>query len=196
MLEDFRGKVLDLGEAEWARLAAILKLYRSPQNERSSQLLALETAVLLARLRPLARRARIPATPSDSRARELLNGIDSRLRAARGRPLSIGELAADLHISEGRLRARFRTAFSGPLGSYLRNLRLHRVIELMRDTRLNLSAIAGEAGFADSAAFARFFRQQTGSTARDFRRRMLDLTNRRRTHPGVSPTSARRLRPP
>ena len=175
-LEDFRGKVFSIDDAAREHLGRILRLYRSPEDETASQLLGLETSLLLSRLRPLVRKPGVARATADRGARQLLSNIDARLRASRGGPVSIGELAASLHISEGRLRARFRAAFSTTLGAYLSNYRLHRVIELMRDTRLNLTEIAGELGFADSAAFARFFRQQTGSTAREFRKRMLTLT--------------------
>lgn len=178
-LEDFRGKVFAVDGTALGQLATLLRLYQTPGDETSSQLIGLEISALITRLRPLVRRAGVARITSDERARQLLNDIDDRLRAARGAPVSIGELAAALHISERRIRARFRAAFSTTLGSYLSNYRLHRVIELMHDTRLNLSEIAGELEFADSAAFARFFRNQTGSTARDFRRRMLDLTVQR-----------------
>lgn len=175
-LEDFRGKVFPLDKATLEHLARILRLYRSPDDETTSQLLGLETSILLTKLRPLVRKPSVPRSTADRGARQLLSAIDTRLRATHSAPVSIGELAASLHISEGRLRARFRAAFSTTLGSYLSNYRLHRVIELMRDTRLNLTEIAGELGFADSAAFARFFRHQTGMTAREFRKRMLALT--------------------
>lgn len=177
-LEDFRGKVFPLDAATVEQLARLLALYRSPNDETSAQLLGLETAMLLARLRPLVRKPRGASIPTDRAARALLAGIDAHLRAARGAPVSIGELAAGLHISESRLRARFRAAFSTTLGSYLSNYRLHRVIERMRDTRLNLSEIALDLGFPDSAAFARFFRTQTGTTAKDFRKRMLAMTTK------------------
>jgi AraC family transcriptional regulator len=175
-LEDFRGKVFPLDASTVDQLTRILALYRSPNEETSAQLLGLETSMLLARLRPLVRKPRGTPTSTDHAARALLASIDARLRAARGAPVSIGELATSLHISESRLRARFRAAFSTTLGSYVSNYRLHRVIELMRDTRLNLSEIAVELGFSDSASFARFFRTQTGTTAKDFRRRMLAMT--------------------
>ena len=175
-LEDFRGKVFAIDGTTLVQLATLLRLYQSPDDETSNQLLGLEASALITRLRPLVRKASVARMTTDQRARQLLKDIDALLRSARGARVSINEIAAALDISESRLRARFRAAYSTTLGSYLSNYRLHRVIEFMRDTRLNLSEIAGELDFTDSAAFARFFRNETGSTASDFRRRMLNLT--------------------
>lgn len=173
LLEDFRGKIFLFGGDLHDELASLLRLYKSDTGEASNQLLGLGVARLMARLRALVRASVAPqARAEDSRSRQLMNDIEARLRSTAG-DLSIHELAGDLHISESRLRARFRSAFSLSLGSYLRNYRLHRVIELMRDSRNNLTEIAHSLGFGDSAALTRFFRTQTGVVPSKFRLRII-----------------------
>ncbi len=173
LLEDFRGKIFLFGGDLLDELASLLRLNRADGGEAVNQLLGLGVARLLARLRALVRVSVAPrAKAEDSRSRQLLNDIELRLRSTAG-GLSIRELAEDLHISESRLRARFRSAFSLSLGSYLRNYRLHRIIELMRDSRRNLTEIAHELRFGDSAALTRFFRTQTGIVPSKFRRRII-----------------------
>jgi AraC-like DNA-binding protein len=174
-LEDFRGKIFPLDPPARKLLASLLARYRFPDEEVTNQILAWETACLIAGLRPLVRKAMVPGTTTDRRARQLLDDIDAHLRRSRDAEVSVQVLATSLHVSERRLRARFQAAFGTTLGAYLRNYRLHLVIELMRDTRRNLTEIASELGFADSATFTRFFRSQTGSTPSDFRRRMIEL---------------------
>ena len=172
LLEDFRGKVFSFGGDLLDEMASLVRLYKSGRGEAANQLLGLGVARLLAQLRALVRTSVAPrAKADDGRSRHLLNDIEVRLRTTAG-DLSIRELADDLHISESRLRARFRSAFSLSLGSYLRNYRLHRIIELMRDSRRNLTEIAHELGFGDSAAFTRFFRTQTGQLPSKFRLRI------------------------
>ncbi len=176
MLEEFRGKVFPLDASTHELLASLLIRYRIGDDETTNQLLALEAGRLLAALRPLVRKAMVPRTTTDARARQLLDDIDAHLRRSRDAAVSVQMLAAHLHISESRLRARFQAAFGTTLGAYLRNYRLHLVIDLMRDTRLNLTEIANELGFPDSATFTRFFQAQVGSTPTVFRRRMIELT--------------------
>ncbi len=178
LLEDFRGKIFSFGGDLLDEMASLIRLYKSDRGEAANQLLGLGAARLLAQLRALVRTSAAPqATAEDSRSRHLLNAIEIRLRSTAG-DLSIRELADELHVSESRLRARFRSAFSLSLGSYLRNYRLHRIIELMRDSRRNLTEIAHELGFGDSAAFTRFFRTQTGQLPSAFRQRINRLEPR------------------
>jgi AraC-like DNA-binding protein len=175
-LEEFRGKIFPTDRTTRNRLTVLLGQYRAANDETTNQVLALETACLLAGLRPLVRKAMIPRTTTDQRARQLLDDIDAHLRSSPSVAVSIEGLAERLHVSESRLRARFRAAFGTTLGVYLRNYRLHLVIELMQDTRRNLTEIASELGFADSATFTRFFRTQVGATPSVFRRRMVEMT--------------------
>jgi AraC-like DNA-binding protein len=173
LLEDFRGKIFSFGGDVLDEMASLLRLYKSGKGEAANQLLGLGVARLLARLRALVRTSVAPQPKAeDGRSRQLLNDIEARLRSTSG-GLPIRELADSLHISESRLRVRFRSAFSLSLGSYLRNYRLHRIIELMRDSRRNLTEIAHELGFGDSAALTRFFRTQTGVIPSKFRLRVI-----------------------
>lgn len=172
--EDFRGKVFPLDPHFLERLALVLRHYRARDEELRNQILALEIGGLLASLRPLVRKSRLPRLTTDRRERQLLDDIDAQLRRSREAFVPIESLAESLHISGSRLRARFRAAFGTTLGAYLRNYRLHRVIELMQDTRRNLTNIASELGFPDSATFSRFFRAQMGTTPRKFRQGMIE----------------------
>jgi AraC-like DNA-binding protein len=174
-LEDFRGKVFPLSPALLRDVAELLRLYRSTRSEAADQLLRLDASRLVSRLRLLVRPSLPTRKVAGPRARQLLNDVEARLRQASGEAVTIADLAAALHLSESRLRDRFRAAFGMSLGFYLRNYRLHRIIERMRDTRLNLSEIAQELDFSDSAAFSRFFRNETGMTPSSYRRRLLRL---------------------
>lgn len=173
-LEEFRGKTFRFDTSIRRRLTALLKLYRSRDEESVNQILAFETACLLAQLRPLVRESPVLPSAVDRRSRQLLDDIENYLRRSRPAAISIRELAKYLHISQSRLRARFRAAFGSSLGTYLRNYRLHVAIERMRDTRRNFIEIAGDLGFPDSATFTRFVRRQTGYTPSEFRRRLIN----------------------
>jgi AraC-like DNA-binding protein len=172
-LEQFRGKVFRFGASVMRRLASLVKLFRSEDEESVNQILAFELACLLAQLQPLVRDPKILPVVTDRRSRQLLDDIDGYLRRSRPVSTSIQDLAKRLHLSESRLRTRFRAAFGSSLGAYLRNYRLHLVIEHLRDTRRNFTQIANDLGFPDSATFSRFVRCQTGYTPSEFRRRLI-----------------------
>lgn len=173
-LEQFRGQVFRFGASVQQRLISFLELYRSDDEEYVNQVLAFEVASLLAQLRSEIGESHGPTMAPDRRSRQLLDEINGYLRRSRPDTISVQDVAKRLSISESRLRARFRAAFGSSLGYYLRNYRLHLVIESMRDTRRNFTQIANDLGFPDSATFTRFVRNQTGYTPTQFRRRTIN----------------------
>jgi AraC-like DNA-binding protein len=172
-LEPFRGKPFRFGVAIRRRLVSALELYATRQQESGNQMVALEIACLLAELGPIVRKLSTPPIVTDRRSQQLLKEIEEYLRQSQPAMVRIQEVAWRLHISESRLRTRFRAAFGSSLGQYLRNYRLHVAIDYMRDTRRNFTQIANELGFPDSATFTRFVRRQTGYTPSEYRRRLV-----------------------
>lgn len=172
-LEHFRAKVFRFGAPVRQRLVSLVKLFRSGDEESVNQTLAFELASLLAQLQPSVREPKALPIGADPRSRQILNDIEGYLRRSRPVNTGIQEIAKRFHLSESRLRSRFRAAFGSSLGAYLRNYRLHLVIEHLRDTRRNFTEIAGDLGFPDSATFTRFVRSQTGYTPSEFRRRLI-----------------------
>ncbi len=177
-LEQFRGKIFRFGAAIRQRLVSLLEQYLADDEESVNQILAFELGCLLAQLRPLVRKSPAPPTVSDRRSRQLLDDIESYLHQSQTAAINVQDVAKYLHISESRLRDRFRAAFGSSLGSYLRNYRLHLAIEHMRDTRRNFTEIASDLGFPDSATFTRFVRRQTGYTPSEFRRSLVNFPRR------------------
>jgi AraC-like DNA-binding protein len=169
-LEHFRGTPFHFGVDIRRRLVSALELYAARQQESGNQMLALEIACLLAELGPIVRKLSTPLILADRRSHELLNEIEDYLRQSQPAMVRIQDIAQRLHVSESRLRTRFRAAFGSSLGQYLRNYRLHVAIDRMRDTRRNFTQIANDLGFPDSATFTRFVRCQTGFTPSEFRR--------------------------
>lgn len=173
LLEQFRGKVFSFGAPVMRRLLSLAKLFRSEDEEWLNQILAFELACLVAQLQPLVREPKMLPIVADGRARQLLDDIEGYLRNSHPVITSIQEVAKYLRLSESRLRSRFRAAFGSSLGAYLRNYRLHVVIEHLRDTRRNFTQIANDLGFPDSATLTRFVRSQTGYTPSEFRRSLI-----------------------
>ena len=74
-------------------------------------------------------------------------------------------------LSERTLRRRFRTAIGMSWEDYRRQARLLKAAALLNDGRMAIGQIAAEVGFESQSAFARAFKDLTGSSPGAFRGR-------------------------
>jgi len=65
----------------------------------------------------------------------------------------------------------FKQAAGIPLGSYIKNYRLNHAMALLRTSKMSITEIAIQAGYASPQAFSRSFRKETGNTPRSYRKR-------------------------
>jgi len=90
-------------------------------------------------------------------------------RALNQNPLVSGEsLARDLNISAGYLARLFKSEVGVSLVEYRNRLRIERFLRLVERGGGNLYEAALEAGFGSYAQFHRVFRQQVGTTPREY----------------------------
>ena len=87
-------------------------------------------------------------------------GIETLL-AEQEHPLTIGEVAADVNLSESRFSHLFTEQIGVPVRRYQLWIRLRNAIHLLAKGT-SLTDTAHEAGFADSAHLTRTFRQMLG----------------------------------
>src|SRR3982750_4779041 len=111
-------------------------------------------------------------------------------------PMSVGELAARVNLSQSRFRALF-TAHTG-LGpaQYLQWLRLRRARLLLERTFLTVKEVMGLVGYNDPSHFARDFRRQHGAPPTAFRGRGLTSSLPETPDPSVDPPTVKRTRAP
>lgn len=87
------------------------------------------------------------------------------------RAVDLGDLARRLHMSYDTFRRRF----AGAMGMPPARFRTHRIIEqacrLMQQGSLTDKQVAARLGFCDACHFSRRFRQVTGCSPRQYRRR-------------------------
>lgn len=84
---------------------------------------------------------------------------------------TVGEVAAAVDIHPVHLARSFRKFFQATPGEYLRACRVEKAAALLSETRMPLSAIALESGFADQSHFSKAFARSFGSSPREYRRR-------------------------
>ncbi|MCH6255964.1 AraC family transcriptional regulator [Puniceicoccaceae bacterium K14] len=82
---------------------------------------------------------------------------------------TIEKLTEIAHMSKSNLLTVFRKATGETPIEYLINLRIHKSIQLLKNTNLSITAIAYKIGFNDSNYFTRQFRKTIGSSPRTFR---------------------------
>lgn len=84
--------------------------------------------------------------------------------------IGLEEIARQQNISREKLHQMFRRHLKVSPGAYFQELRLRRAESLLREGNLSIQAVAGETGYASSAAFIREFRKKNGCTPGEFRR--------------------------
>ena len=105
-------------------------------------------------------------------------GEDEAVAAARrwlednhARPVRMGELAAVVHLTERTLLRRFRKATGRTPGRYLQAVRIEHAKRMLETGGESAGEIAGMVGYADATAFFKAFRELTGLSPGEYRRR-------------------------
>ncbi|MDX3896028.1 helix-turn-helix domain-containing protein [Pusillimonas sp.] len=122
---------------------------------------------------------RVPASmqnESRTSAAEPLGHDAVLVRAAQRELLSLhnahlGNIAASLGVSERRLSRAFQKVLGMSLFEYLRQERMEQAKRLLMQTALSVLAISQEVGFTSAANFSTAFREHTGMTPSEYRRK-------------------------
>lgn len=85
-------------------------------------------------------------------------------------PLSVGELARAVNLSESRFAILFRQQIGMPPGCYIRRRRLERARLLLESTYLSVKDVMALVGFNDPSHFSRDFQQAFGASPRAWRK--------------------------
>ncbi len=91
----------------------------------------------------------------------------------RREPLQVGLIARELGLSADHLARLFKADTGWTPKEYLQRRRIHQAMALLLDPRKNLTEIAYDLGYADSAHFSRSFRKVRGQSPSDYRRRFV-----------------------
>jgi AraC-like DNA-binding protein len=87
--------------------------------------------------------------------------------------LSLKELSKGLEISPSHLSREFSRYFEDlSFGKYIRKLRIEKAIELIGISNYSLTEIAYLTGFSDQSHFTRIFKQHTGQSPSEYRRKL------------------------
>lgn len=105
--------------------------------------------------------------PADPRAREIRTWLENNFH----RPVGLADLARSLGLSESHCSRACTRLLGQPFGALLRQRRLEEARQLLSSTNLRIHVIAARCGFADAPYLARVFREESGLSPREWRRR-------------------------
>ena len=86
-------------------------------------------------------------------------------------PLSIAQLADELHLGERTFLRRFKKAAGMTPSEYVQKVRIEAAKQRLEQTRLSIDEITWEVGYTDSTAFRRLFKKQLDLTPGEYRRK-------------------------
>ncbi|MGY4311977.1 helix-turn-helix transcriptional regulator [Bradyrhizobium sp. JR3.5] len=95
-----------------------------------------------------------------------------RLRSDSDADVSLAALASDAGLSRFHFCRAFKESTGFSPHAWLRQHRLERAMNMLRDTDASIAWVAAELGYASQTAFAAAFRRLTGETPSDWRRHM------------------------
>jgi len=115
------------------------------------------------------------ATPASDRDLKLLRRLlraKDRMDGAPQKEWSVSQLARISGTSEAYFARTFRDAFGIPPHRYLLTRRVERAAALLRDTNLPVTEIALQVGWNSLGTFGRTFRDVTGESPSELRKRL------------------------
>ena len=92
---------------------------------------------------------------------------------------TIPDVAARVGISAASLKKYFGVMFGMPISTYLRRLRISTAKELLAGGTRSIADIASDVGYENQGKFGTVFRQETGITPLEYRRRCRNHINER-----------------
>ena len=123
--------------------------------------------------------------------RRLLRARD-QMDAASHEEWPVQRLARVSNISEAHFARSFKEAFGLPPHRYLLTRRIERATSLLRDTDLPIIEIAFQTGWGSLGTFGRTFRDITGESPGEYRRRMQTIPHALEQVPGCFLSAAQR----
>jgi AraC-like DNA-binding protein len=108
-------------------------------------------------------------TPARGPSEATVRSIVRYIRDNYARPLSIGDIAAQINLSERHASRLFSAAMGLSVMDYVTALRMEIAAQLLLDHHLSVNEIARATGYPDVRYFATVFRQRKGLTPTAFR---------------------------
>ena len=155
------------------QLAQVQALLRSLEDEFRSTADGRETVLRSTFLLLVAQLSRFygDARKADPSPVARMANVVAYTRAHFHEPIRIETLSKMAHLSSSQFQRAFKRTFNTTPHQLIRQLRIEQSCELLKDPRQKIAAVAQATGFGSAAFFSTQFKQFTGLTPREYRRR-------------------------
>jgi len=136
------------------RLEQLIKIRRKLREKYASQLISLENTDV----------------SDDPDALFLQKAIDSILKRLDDSKYSSKDLSLDLRMSESNVYRKLKALTGKSTAIYIRSVRLHKSMELIKNGSLSISEVAFTVGFVDPAWFSKAFKEEFGHSPSHFKK--------------------------
>lgn len=110
----------------------------------------------------------VPGIKKGGKSRYVLEAMDYIGENYADCNLSVGQIAAQLDLSEGHLSHLFKRETDYTIGNYLTRYRVHKAMELLRQGRLKVYEVAESVGYRDIAYFSSTFKKVAGMSPSEY----------------------------
>ena len=86
----------------------------------------------------------------------------------------VSELADHMHMSRSNLLRKIKKQTQGSASQFIRQIRLHKSMELLEQTELSVSEISYQVGFGNNSYFIKCFREHYGYSPGEFRKGIIE----------------------
>ena len=162
-----RGGCAVEGPTDWSR-AAFANLDCLPQSERARWCVWKSVELLYLLCNPKGQEDSAPALERETvrRLAEIRRYMEEHL----DEPLTIPFLSRRACLSTTTFKEGFRRLYGLPVHTWLRQRRMERAAELLRDSSLSVLGVAQSVGYGSASQFSAAFRRQYGMTPAMYRK--------------------------
>lgn len=101
---------------------------------------------------------------------ETIRKIHDRITKDLSKRYTIDELAREYLINTASLKSTFKAVYGMPVASYMKQYRIGKAAEMLRDTDLSISDIARAVGYESQSKFSAAFKDSIKKLPTDYRR--------------------------
>lgn len=112
-----------------------------------------------------------------ARRQNFVENLNSYLLSHLDEPLTADQIASDFSISRSKLYSSCEKYLGTGIAQYVKNLRLEKAKELLKNSDLTVSMISEKVGFSDYNYFCRVFKKETGISAKKYQYETLPNPN-------------------
>ena len=146
------------------------ELYHAPENLRAGyfKLKVMELFLFLGSPEITARGEERPYV--DRTQVEQIKSVRQYLVEHLDRRITLQELSQTFSFPLTSMKKCFKEVYGTTINAYLQSYRIHTAAGLLRETKLDVTEIAGKVGYQNASKFSEVFRQYTGHTPTEYRK--------------------------